>query len=857
MIGRESSLSMAIDLVESGSSVDIVGSRGSGRSAFLAELKLRLEDQGWTVLVVRVVASLKANPLVAMQLAGIGEPSDSRRPVTVRRMADALIQRIRTPKTALFLDDWDDLDEASWGVAESVRRWQDLPIVLSRLQGLRARHTPSGLEASTMEPSYVIDMVPVKFEELEDVVSQRLGGPIDAGAISRVYAKSGGVVGLALNLVDAAVREGRMTLEGGMWIATRDLWSPGLRGVVEAYLETLDNVARDALEIIALIGVSDTETVRQLVDWETLERLEERAMIQLYSSGSRQLVTVVPPLLVEFFRHEPLAARRIRLTEHIVERLQSAEMSEFSDAIRIAQVPQEAVAESDAVFVRLVQELARTRRLVTRSEWLRSPSPATAVPYLNALMTVHPEVDRIEDVLDRTRDGSADGDERARTEFAIIRAQWRAYVRGDVEGALAELAVVAREHPFGRMADAAAVTLETNLRAVPTDYAERLEVTDDLPSSIRLALWEAQMVLLLVQGRFNDARRVFGSIRQSDKSAVGFLPSVLYGLVLLGEGDHAGALAWAQRGYDEAQWWLDVEGMRAHASVVCLCLTIQGAYARAEEMLGTIFAIGDPPPFPRSSQLALLNTASVIAVRRGRSALAERYASELCALPVPDGPLPGQARFWSHAQLEVFGGNTAEAAAELWEGSDRLWERGARFSAVMGYLTCLEVEPSPGRLRSALDKAREVGGEFLLVHAEYVEAVAESDVGALSAIAPRLAASGRTGHAVSAYTHARDILAARGDKAAASAAAADRQAFVDALGDVDYDITRFLTRALTLSEREFEIVDLVSRGMSNAQIASQLVLSVRTVESHLHRLSRKTGARNRKELTELVDSARA
>ncbi|WP_223694343.1 helix-turn-helix transcriptional regulator [Leifsonia poae] len=848
MIGREASLAMAIALIQAGSSVDVVGSRGSGRSAFLHELKRRLESKDWTVLVVRGVASLKSNPLVAMQLAGIGEPADSRHPVTIQRMAEALTQRIRPPKTVLFLDDWDDLDEASWGVAESVRRWEGLPIVLSRLQGLRARHTPSGLEASTMEPSYVIDMAPVKFEELEEVVSEHLGGPIDPGAISRVYAKSGGVVGLAINLVDAAVREGRVRLDAGLWIATRDLWSPGLRGVVEAYLEALDNDARDALEIIALIGVSDTETVRRLVDWETLERLEERAMIQLYASGSRQLVTVVPPLLVEFFRHEPRAARRIRLTEHIIDSLGS---SGSADAIVVDQIPEGAsVADSDALFVRLVQEGARTRRLVTHAEWVRSPNPSTAVPYLKALLAVQQPAGRVDHVLDHTIDG--DGDERAHTEFAVIRAQWRAYVHRDVDGALAELAAVAPVHAFGRMADAAAVTIETNLRGVPDDFADRLEVTDDLPESIRITLWEAQMAVLLAQGRFDGARRVFQNIRDSDKSAVGFLPSVLFGLVLLGEGDHSAALAWAQRGYDEAHGYLDVDGMRAHAYVACLCLTVQGAYSRAEEMIGTVFAIGDPPPFPRSSQLALLNIASVIAVRRGRSALAERYANELDALPVPDGPMPGQSRFWSHAQLLVFAGRHSEAATVVWEGSDTLWDRGARFSAVMGYLTCLEVERSPERLQVAVGRARELGGEFLLAHADYVQAFADEDVDALLALVPRLAATGRLGHAVSAFSHAVDILTDRGETAGATAVAAERQTFLESLGSNDYDVTRFMTRAVTLTQRELEIVEYVEKGLSNGQIAAHLVLSVRTVESHLHRISRKVGARNRKELAELV-----
>ncbi|GAA3587583.1 hypothetical protein GCM10022198_08930 [Klugiella xanthotipulae] len=848
MIGREPSLAMVMAMVDAGSSVDIVGSRGSGRSAFLSELRTRLERAGWTVILVRGVASLKSHPLLALQIAEVEGPPEERLPATIHQMVEALTQKIQSQRTVLLLDDWDDLDEASWGVAEAIRHRQGLPIVRSRLQGLHARHTPSGLGASTLESSYVVEISPITFEELQQVLEERLGGAIDTATSSRVYAKSGGVVGLAVNLVDAAVREGCIRFQNGSWIATRGLWSSSLRGVIEAYLEPLGSEARDALEIIALIGVSDTETVRQLVDWGILERLEERGMIHLYASGTRQLVSVVPPVLVDFFRHESLAVRRIRLTEYIIDKLG---LCDSAEAVLQSGAPASGTAVgADAAFVWLVQENARTRRLVTHTEWVRSPTPATAVPYLKALLTLNPSDDQIDYVLDHTIDDGSD--QQARTEFGILRARWRGYVRGDVDGALAELSALAHEHPFGRVADAAAVTLETDLRGVPQDFAERLDVTDDLSEPIRVSLWEAQMNVLLIHGRFADARQVFENIRESDTGAASLLPNVLFGLVLLGEGDHASALAWAQRGFEEAHGSLDAEGARAHGYVACLCLVIQGAYTKAEKILETLFALGDPPPFSRSNQLALLNIASIIAVRRGRGALSERFASELAALPALDGPLPAQSRALSTSQLLVFHDNTTQAASTLWEASNLLWDQGARFSAVMGLLTSLEVRTTAPQVSIALARAAEVGGEFLLAHAAYIHAVAAADASALLAVIPRLLFTGRPGLALSAYTLAEELLTAQGDPAAAAAAAAARQTLVDTHGDDSYDTTRFISRAVTLTEREIEILRVLADDLSNRQIAERLTLSIRTVESHLHRISRKVGAKNRGELKEMI-----
>jgi DNA-binding CsgD family transcriptional regulator len=55
-----------------------------------------------------------------------------------------------------------------------------------------------------------------------------------------------------------------------------------------------------------------------------------------------------------------------------------------------------------------------------------------------------------------------------------------------------------------------------------------------------------------------------------------------------------------------------------------------------------------------------------------------------------------------------------------------------------------------------------------------------------------------------------------------------------------------------LSARERELVTLVAQGRTNAQIAAQLYISVRTVTSHLERIRDKTGCRRRADLTRLA-----
>ena len=58
-----------------------------------------------------------------------------------------------------------------------------------------------------------------------------------------------------------------------------------------------------------------------------------------------------------------------------------------------------------------------------------------------------------------------------------------------------------------------------------------------------------------------------------------------------------------------------------------------------------------------------------------------------------------------------------------------------------------------------------------------------------------------------------------------------------------------------LSARERELVTLVAQGRTDAQIAAQLYISVRTVRSHLDRIRDKTGCRRRADLTRLALTA--
>jgi DNA-binding NarL/FixJ family response regulator len=374
-----------------------------------------------------------------------------------------------------------------------------------------------------------------------------------------------------------------------------------------------------------------------------------------------------------------------------------------------------------------------------------------------------------------------------------------------------------------------------------------------MPESVKVALWEVHAGALVCLGRFSEAQNYLRLIRESSPELSSPLMGVIHAFILLGEGNFEAALSWATRGFDEAHGRLDSDGLRNFAYVAALCLTIAGRYREVQELIDTVFALGEPPIFPQHAHLGLLETASVVAVRRGQLSLGESLAHSVDNIPIPDGPLPGLSRAWAAGQIAAAHGRPQQAAELLWDASEKLWERGARFSAAMGYLSYLELVPDRAMLDRVSPKLNQVEGKFVQAHVAFVTANIARDPDALMRCVEDLRTTGRYGQAVAALNTAISLFRADNRIEDAQTASDLLSSLSVTLAVGSFDPNRFIAARAVLSDRELEIVDLVAEGLSNQQIATRLTLSVRTVESHVHRVMRKVGAENRRELKRAVE----
>jgi DNA-binding CsgD family transcriptional regulator len=661
--------------------------------------------------------------------------------------------------------------------------------------------------------------------------------------MSRLFAESGGVVGVAAALVDAGRREGRLINRDGSWAAPAGLCSPSLTGLAERLLDGVEEEDRATAEVMALLGTTDLETVIALRGAASVGRLEAQGVARIAAVGDRRIATLMPPLLAAHCRATaPEGVRRL------------LDGGLGGTAERPASSAERA-AEDQALLVHLVHARAAEARAAAEAQWSRRPDATTAVARLTALLADGAASDIVASAFADAL--AVDGDAADRARIAALHARWRVEQGTPLDTAVAELRASAggfEEH--AGIAEAAAVALEVEMRGVPHDAEERLALADGLPQEVTAALLEAWTAVLVARGRLLDAAECLAD-REALPVPVDQRLAALRGFLLLGTGRHAEASTFAAHGLRAAWSELDAAAIRAHGFLAGLCQVIAGQYAAADESLSRILALGEAGPLDRSDELGILALATLAAARRGDAATGEQRQARIAASPAAGSVMGRVAAAWSSAQLLAYRGRMAEAAHALAAHADDMHRDGVDLWSAWSLINAIEVSPDGTLSDLAEEWLSGMQAEHLSAHFAFLQARDAGLPDQMLAVIPRLQATGRSGLGVVAYRLAAERLRAIGELEEAARADAEREAFIARLPRRAFDATRFNATAVNLTGREREISRLVAGGLSNPQIASRLVLSVRTVESHLHRIMRKTGTANRGELAAYVRSLAA
>lgn len=846
---RDIDFSRVVNAISSEFSVELVGSHGSGRTTLLEHVRLHLLERSFHVLSLHGVSSLKSRPLAAFGLAGFATTSDNR-VSGIGAIVQEVLDRLPEGRSVILVDDGDQLDELSWGVLAAVQTRRSLPIVYTRLV------LPASVPAAGpggLGTTVTIELAPLRYDELATAISARAGSPVEAATLSLVYAKSAGNIGLACAIIDSGIRESYIESREGVLAATKPVWSASLEHHVQRLIEPLTNEQRDLLEILAFAGAVDIETAEMVSGAKDLEELEELSFVKVFPSADRPLVTVHPPLLVDYFRTTLRPVRRRRLLLSLTSVLEPGESIEL-------QGIEPGSDDTTAQFVHLVHEHQRTRRIVARSEWKRAGTLASAVRYIQTLFDGSYALEALDEIFEKSRpllSGVHGTGDETRANWFVMHAEHLAYNHWEPSEAIEELRTAAPT--VGRFAGlllARSTEIENDLIGAPDlTILPDPEVDDESEARVRAAVHRAHALVATTQGRLADSESHLCAIVQ----LVGDLDpiaSVLTSMNLAVQGEVPAARASAEKGIGDCRAQFDPAGMRAFGAVLAFCGMIEGRYFDVEDVLDEMMTLGSPigkPPFAPFADLSLTIMSSVVATRRGRRSIAEQRDDALRRMQIPDGAFPTLQRSWAFGQSLASTGDFVGAADLIAADGDVLWQRGAFLAAALAYNSALELDPQTERLRKYRKRIESVEGRIVSGAFSLTAAVIEEDAHSLMRLAEDFVQAQRFSLAFSALRAAAEQFANAGDAEAAESAQQRLEEVSQALEPGTYDPNRFRTVFVELTARELEIARYAASGLSNQQIADELVLSVRTVESHLHRVMRKAGVERRTQLSEFID----
>jgi DNA-binding NarL/FixJ family response regulator len=826
-------------LVDAPGAAVLVGDAGVGKTRLARELADDLAAEGRTVEWVAATQASAGVPFGPFVRFLGDDPPQSTETLLLHQITTRLKSASDEPPI-LVVDDAHLLDDGSAALVHQLAQSRAFKVLATVRTGQRC---PDAVQRLWRDGQAVrVDLAPFDTSQVRQLLESALEGPVDTLTISRLGRATGGNPLFLKELVEAGIADDSLRQVDGVWQWTgaRTL-SSRVTDLLQERFDGCDHRELETLRQVALAEPVDVDVLAQVVEQRTVEALVDRGLLHPDSSGAT--VQLPHPLYGEVLRAgmSPVTARRLRRAlVHAMK--EPTDPDQLLRWVTLSLDAGERPANADLVAASSRALLLFDPTLGERLARAAAENPARTLLLARAL-GYQGRYEEAENLLA--------GQDTRQLDDAQLAAYLR--IRGEnlCEGlqrpdlALAYLDALPPK-PAVRQA-VACVRIEALVYA--GDYRAAIDVAEAEPGFLDQpeAAPVPTLVMALEQvGRSEEALQL---AQAYEKAAA--LPTRFAGygriLVTAGRLDEADQVADQHIAAGTAWDWAEFicYGLRVRAQVAFA----RGRFQDSAHALRECVSLARDLSLGYFVRLALsgLSTAEAACGRIAEARAAMAESERLTAAS------PAVRALTEQDQL-------AYAFVEGCEGSMR--SAYDRLDRLVAY--CVE-ERQPRRAVEALhlmarfgyvaraasrlgDLASQCDSPVPHAHEAHIRALASGDAQELWDVSTRYVRLGMLHQAAEVVDMAAARFLAAGNRRSAGRAASERDRLLASCDTGPFRWWASAASSSPLSEREQQVATLAASGLTNREIAAQLVLSVRTVENHLQRIYVKTGLTNRSDL---------
>jgi DNA-binding NarL/FixJ family response regulator len=842
--------------------VVIVAGAGIGKTRLARHVVEAAAEHGAFTNWVQATRSSAEVPLGAFAgLLPLESRSDNEAAFIHDFVAD-LLEQADGREIVMGVDDAQLLDSASAALLLHVAESSVAFLIVTIRSGERCPDAVTALWKDLGAPR--LELGALCEEDLARLLEAALDGPVERSAHRWLAQSSRGNVLYAQQLVVEALNSGALVRPDGMWRMTRHPpLSASLQELLSARMGELAGTEREGLELLAIGEPIQLTEFLEVAGTDTLAKLETHRLVQVESpaQGGGE-VRISHPLFGELVATQmPVSrgrAHRLRLAGLLAARPERSR----DDVLRRATWLTDA---GELVPTGLLLEAAWAASLAGGefgSRFAQQALEQGAGPEANMVLarghTVHGRAEDAEALLAPV-EGQFEDPERA-LEYLRQRAtglQW-GLGRGEEAVALLDRALGWwPEEEWQRRVGILHLQTAALVEAPGTMSAmlEQASADELLDAETRRWARRALAVDRLWAGRVIEGEALVADMQPEMplRGALDFLEFATRPVVGLASGaDLDGLQKQMQRSFDAALDATDHAATGLAAFTLAATSYLTGRFLDARRWLNEAIAEAErEDPFGTRALARSLQAGVWLAL--GEHELATDAADQLereAVTPQHRGVLPWIARGRAWGQLAS--AEPPQAQRILLAAADELdwapvYDAELRYEAMRAGRPARDIAPALERLRAHCD------APLTAAYTAHVTARASGDPAAMLTASDIFAGLGAALYASESAAHASAAFAAEGrEDSARRAAARSRQLLPVDQGAQAMKIDGLDATAIELTPREAQLVELAARGLSNAQIADRLVLSTRTVETHLYRAMRKLGVSDRRELSRLA-----